>query len=340
MDSLCSSIATPSKKMGKFVYPNGFPEDRQKALNAAVSYAIRLVSNSTARGHSTAHGSKQKADAIRARQAEVDEFLRQKTVEEVNRHTTEEADRVVRTVEDEGKQSRGAFQQLLLGNLPAAGHDGADPRAELRALRAAKALIRQREVALQEQVGEATEDSDRAAEAPPAAKRARAAAAQKYEALKKDGQYCCEKCSFKTDTHKGMATHMSRSHSGAQDSSEATASTFRGTIFLKGVLASPGFKKDVAAFLGESSIFLYIRHYKKPVDEEELRKALLEELAPAVISVVQSKKDAKYSLDEIKRFFSYAWAKVLGSSPMDTDPVLLAQSLVTAIQYLEIKREE
>ena len=244
------------------------------------------------------------------------------------------------SVADEGKQTRGAFQQLLLGNLPAAGHDGADPRAELRALRAAKALIRQREVALQEQVGEATEDSDRAAEAPPAAKRARAAAAQKYEALKKDGQYCCEKCSFKTDTHKGMATHMSRSHSGAQDSSEATASTFRGTIFLKGVLASPGFKKDVAAFLGESSIFLYIRHYKKPVDEEELRKALLEELAPAVISVVQSKKDAKYSLDEIKRFFSYAWAKVLGSSPMDTDPVLLAQSLVTAIQYLEIKREE
>ena len=68
-----------------------------------------------------------------------------------------------------------------------------------------------------------------------------------------------------------MATHMSRSHSGAQGSSEATASTFRGTIFLKGVLASPGFKKDVAAFLGESSIFLYIRHYKKPVDEEELQ---------------------------------------------------------------------
>ena len=329
MDSLCSALATPSKKMGKFVYPNGFPEDRQKALNAAVSYAIRLVSNSTA------------ADAIRTRQAEVDEFLRQKTVEEVNRHTTEEADRVVRTVEDEGKQSRGAFQQLLLGNLPAAGHDGVDPRAELRALRAAKALIRQREVALQEQVGEATKDSDRAAEAPPAAKRARAAAAQKYEALKKDGQYCCEQCSFKTDTHKGMATHMSRSHSGAKDSSEATTSSFRGTSFLKGVLAYPGFKKDVAAFLGDSSVLLYIKHYNaNPVDEEELRKALLEELAPAVVSTVQSKKDGEYSLDEIKRFFSYAWAKVLGSSARHTAPVLLVQSFAAAIQYLEVKRED
>jgi hypothetical protein len=136
-----------------------------------------------------------------------------------------------------------------------------------------------------------------------------------------------------------MATHMSRSHSGAQGSSEATASTFCGASFLKGVMASPGFKKNVAAFLGESSIFLYIRHYKKPVDKEELRKALLEELAPAVVSKVQIKKDEDYSLDEIKQFFSFAWANVLHSSPRDTAPVLLVQSLVSAIQQLEVKRE-
>ena len=71
-----------------------------------------------------------------------------------------------------------------------------------------------------------------------------------------------------------------------------------------------------------------------------LFRSLLEELAPAVVSMVQNKKDAVYSRGEIQCAFQYAWAKVLGSSPRDTDPVLLVQSLVNAIQYLEVKREE
>jgi hypothetical protein len=51
-------------------------------------------------------------------------------------------------VKEEGKKTRQEFQQLLCGSLPAS-DEAKDPQEELRAIKAAKLLLRNREQALQ-----------------------------------------------------------------------------------------------------------------------------------------------------------------------------------------------
>ena len=233
------------RKMGKFAYPTGFPEDRQKFLNEAVNRAVVLFSNNRRRGYNTANAAKLKVDAIHNRQNEVDQYLQQKTVKEVTEHTTKEADRVVKTVENEGKKTRDDFQQLLCGALPSAGYDMADPREERRAIKIAKVMLNQRDETLKHQVkmdnevqremkapkrrgASSSKDADAAAAevavdvaeagdevvVEPVAKSARKL---KYDHLMQgDDKYHCGKCNFTTASHQGISTHMSRSHKGVE----------------------------------------------------------------------------------------------------------------------------
>ena len=239
----CSNAEEPTKKMGKYIYPVGFPEDRQKQLNEAVHRAVMIFSNNRRKGYNTANAAKLKADAMHNRQNEVDQYLQQKTVKEVNEHTTKEADRVVKTVEDEGKKTRGDFQQLLCGDLPSAGFEMTDPREERRAIKIAKAMLNQRDETLKHQV-KMDNEVQREMKAPKrrgasSSKDAAAAAAEvvvdvaeagdevvaepvaksarklKYEHFQQDdGKYHCGTCKFTTKSHQGFATHMSRTHYG------------------------------------------------------------------------------------------------------------------------------
>ena len=240
---MASSDANVPKKMGKFIYPTGFPEERRKALNNAVNIAIGNVSSNRSKGCNVDHALKRKSEALNVRQNEVEEFLRQKTVKEVTEHTTKEADRVVKTVETEGTKTRDDFQQLLCGALPSAGYDMADPREERRAIKIAKVMLNQRDETLKHQVKMdnevqremkapkrrgASSSKDAAADAAevpfdvagaddevvaePVAKSARKL---KYEHFQQDdGKYHCGTCKFTTKSHQGFATHMSRTHYG------------------------------------------------------------------------------------------------------------------------------
>ena len=147
MASSSNVVAEPAKKMGKFVFPEGFPVDRQKVLNQAVHHAIIALSTVRRKGCNEAAALGKKTAAIRARQAEVDEFLRQKTVQEVNDHTSKEVTRAIAETREEGAKTRGNFQQLLRGNLPST-DEAMDPREELQAIKAAKVLMRSREESL------------------------------------------------------------------------------------------------------------------------------------------------------------------------------------------------
>ena len=246
METSCGIPSTTSglekqRKTGKFAYPTGFPEDRQKFLNEAVHRAVVLFSNNRRKGYNTTNAAKQKADAIHIRQNEVDEYLQQKTVKEVNEHTTKEANRVVETVENEGKKTRGDFQHLLSGDLPSAGYEMTDPREERRAIKIAKAMLNQRDETLKHQVkmdnevqremkapkrrgasssndaavAEVADDVADAGDEVVAEPVAKSARKLKYNHLKQgDGKYHCGNCEFATASHQGIATHMSRSHKG------------------------------------------------------------------------------------------------------------------------------
>ena len=244
--NVSSVVDESSKQVGNFEFPAGFPPDIKESLNKKVANTCKVLSNNRKRGFSVANALKKWNDAVLNRQNKVDEYLQQKTVKEVNEHTTKEANRVVETVENEGKKTRGDFQQLLSGDLPSAGYEMTDPREERRAIKIAKAMLNQRDETLKHQVkmdnevqremkapkrrgASSSKDVDAAAAevavdvavaeagdevvAEPVAKSARKL---KYEHLMQDdGKYHCGDCTFTTASHQGIATHMSRSHKGA-----------------------------------------------------------------------------------------------------------------------------
>ena len=244
VSNVSSVVDASSKRVGNFEFPAEFPQDVKESLNKNVANACKVLSNNRKRGFSVANALKKWNDAVLNRQNKVDEYFQQKTVKEVNNHTTKEADRVVKTVEDEGKKTRGDFQQLLCGDLPSAGFEMTDPREERRAIKIAKAMLNQRDETLKHQV-KMDNEVQREMKAPKrrcasSSKDAAAAAAEvvvdvaeagdevvaepvaksarklKYEHFQQDdGKYHCGTCKFTTKSHQGFATHMSRTHYGA-----------------------------------------------------------------------------------------------------------------------------
>jgi len=90
-------------------------------------------------------------EEIGEKQAKLDEYMKSRqrhraVVHEVKKHVTAQADRVIEAVQDESRSTRAAFQDVLKGDLPTG--DGLDPREELRTIKAAKAMMRNREESL------------------------------------------------------------------------------------------------------------------------------------------------------------------------------------------------
>jgi hypothetical protein len=172
-------------------------------------------------------------------------------------------------------------------------------------------------------------------------KRARIPKDFKY--LKVDGEYHCEHCKFRADSHRGMANHMTRSHKDKDKDKDPPF--FRGRrVFVARLMSVPGFKEDVAKYLGEPSILTYINMYQRPMDKtekEELLKVILEELKPAVMNAVESRKarDGGLSVDTHKCFFNFAWADVMQTAEKDAAPICMVRALTSSIKRVMVKSE-
>jgi alkylated DNA repair dioxygenase AlkB len=130
----------------------------------------------------------EKADA--ALDDAIAEFHRQRSVSEVNTHTSNEADRVVTAVKDEGASNRRAMQDIIIGDLPA--EDDLSTDAEMALLNGKSNAINQRKRKLRERKkakAQATPSSSSTAPLAPQAKpkaKAKAAVGPEDEALARE----------------------------------------------------------------------------------------------------------------------------------------------------------
>lgn len=112
------------------------------------AYTLRLEISS----RKTKGGRELTEEEIAERQQKLDEYMKTRqrqrsvVVHVVKKHVTAEATRVIKAVQEDGDRTRADFQDVLQGKLPSAG--SLDPREELRAIKASKVLMRNREESL------------------------------------------------------------------------------------------------------------------------------------------------------------------------------------------------
>ena len=279
-----SIVEDSAKKMGKFVFPAGFPEDRRKILNRAVNLAIIALSTVRRKNCNDAAALSKKIQTIRERQSEVDEFLRQKTVQEVNNHTTKETDRVIERID--------RLEEVLVS--------------------------RKRK---------APSPSSSTSLAPTESSAAAPASNEVVESAEDPGGFGCEHCGFKSATHRGLATHLSRSHTAVGSHSKKIR------LCNVEVMKEIGKNKDFKFWQKEKYLLFFVMYIE--VNEETcggsaFREALMK-FIPCCKIFLEKLKEKFNGFEDPQSVLKQIWKKVSQQLPENASP-----STATSLYMKEI----
>ena len=284
----------------RWSWPNGFSKEHSKELQLQVDKAYRSLSAAKHNGNPLQNVQAKYNAAVQARQAAVDEFLQQKTVKQVNAHTTAEVNRCIQEV------------KTLL----------ADRKRKAPAAPAASAAAPPSSTA-------AAPPSSTGAVPPPSADANPPAAAD--GGSMSSGTKKCQFCDERFGTDRGLATHMTRSHKG-QKPAKKPRNGFNAEI-LKKYKNDRLLKKMIVSF-----IWAGLGEVEDP-DKAALTEAL-DNLVKACLDLVRLRNEADcVNQSIVHNCWCITVGRLRETGKPFPRPTLMLEGLVSAMAAYLVKTE-